>query len=67
VVRGLRQLHFSSSSVQQQEFMQRAESLLEHMTRIKEDSQPQQQQQHQQQLREQQVSPASSWSSEEEV
>jgi hypothetical protein len=47
VVRGLRQLHFSYSSVQQQEFMQRAEALLEHLTRTEEDSQQQQQQQQQ--------------------
>lgn len=42
VVRGLRQVHFSYSSAQQQEFMQRAESLLQYMTRAKQDSQQQQ-------------------------
>jgi hypothetical protein len=40
-------MHFSYSSVQQQEFMRRAESLLEYMKRAKQDGQQQQQPQQQ--------------------
>ncbi|WIA11841.1 hypothetical protein OEZ85_011928 [Tetradesmus obliquus] len=48
VVHGLRQVHFSSSPQPQQEFMRRAEALLEHMKRAQQDGQQQQQQQQQQ-------------------
>jgi hypothetical protein len=64
VVLGLRQVHFSHSSVQQQEFMRCAEALLEQMKRAKQDSQQQQQQQRQWPEPRQLTPPA--WSSQEE-